>query len=135
MAGDRPTVATVFGILHCIFGGFGLLGIFGLGVSFRLSVVNGILVIIGLAVSALLLAAGIFMLMNKKMAVDLCKYYVFASIGITVIRLIYTIIAYSMAVVTASIFVYLIGLIYPLLVWFLIVQKQEVVSFYSAQAD
>jgi hypothetical protein len=130
----RPTVATVFGILHIVFGAIGVLGIFGIGTAFQYSALNGLLRLISIAVSALLLVAGIFLVMNKKMAVDLSRYYCMASLAITVVYAVYLIAAFGMVGFIAAIVTILIGVIYPVLVWLLLVNNAEVKGFYAGQA-
>ncbi len=130
----RPTVATVFGILHIVFGAIGILGIFTIGSQFSYSALMGILRLLSIAVSGLLLAAGIFLIMNKKMAVDLSKYYAIASLAVTVIYAVYLVSTLGMVGFFAAIVTILIGVIYPVLVYLLIVNNAEVKNFYSSQA-
>jgi len=131
----RPTVATVFGILNIVFGAIGVLGILSIGATFQYSMVYGFLRLISIAVSGLLLAAGVFMMMNKKMSIDLNKYYAIASLAITVIYAIYLIVALGMVGFVGAIFVILIGVIYPVLLWFMVINNEPVKSFYASQAS
>ncbi len=132
--GARPTAATVFAILHFVFGGIGLFGILGIGAIFSKSAIHGILYLIGLGVSALLVYAGVTLITNKKNAIDMNKYYVFGSLGVTAITAVYLIIAFGIVGLIGAIFSVLIGLIYPLLVLFLVVKSQATIEFYGSQS-
>ncbi len=131
--GARPTAATVFAILHFVFGGLGLFGILGIGAIFSRSAIYGILSLISLGVSGLLVFAGVTLITNKKNALDMNQYYVFASLGVTAITAVYLIIAFGIVGLIGAIFSVLTGLIYPLLVLFLVVKSQPAIEFYGSQ--
>lgn len=130
---SRPTVATVFAVLHMVFGGLGLLfGLIGMGASFSMSAINGILSILSLLISALLLVAGIFLITNKSNALDLSKYYAFGSLGLTIISAIYLIAAFGIAGFLAAIVSVLLGIIYPILILVLLVNSDAVKGYYNS---
>jgi hypothetical protein len=132
MAGaQRPTVATVLGVINIIFGGFGLLGLLSLRISFLAGPIYGIFAIVSIAVSALLLATGIFLLMNKKNALQLSKYYVFISVIYIIIYSVFLIVTAGLVGLIAAIVTIIIGLIIPALNWFLLVNNEPVKKFYA----
>lgn len=137
MAGaQRPTVATVFAILHFVFGGIGLIGgIFAALGAGALAAILGskfiffvIPTIIGIAVSALLIYAGVTLITNKKNAIKINLIYAICSVALAVIN-----VALQVAILGTGIswFGLILGLIYPALIYFLIVKNEEVKKFYA----
>ena len=137
MAGEkRPTVATVFAILHFVFGGFGVIGgLIGLAGSFALAAILGpkfafviIFAIIGLLFAALLIFAGVTLIANKKNAVQVNFLYAILSVAYAVIN---TIVQTAIIGSPIGWFGLILGLVYPALIFFLIVRNEEVKKFYA----
>jgi len=135
--GARPTVATVFAILHFVFGAIAaLIAIVGIFTAFSLFKLFGsgaiaplIYFILGLTSTVVMILAGVSLIANKSNAIQMNLYYVFASVGVTVIN---TIMSIASTTVNFSVVAILIGLAYPALVFFLIVKNEEVKSFYAS---
>ena len=131
---DRPAMATVFGVLNIIFGVFGIIGLFNIRNAFTfLGVLYGFISILSAIISILLLVAGIFLIMNKGMALALNMYYAYASLVLTVIGAIYLSVKFGLIGVTGGIVAILIGIIYPLLILFVFLKNSDVQSFYSGR--
>lgn len=137
MAGaQRPTVATVFAILHFVFGGIGLIGgLVGLIGSFALAAILGpkfilviVLALLGLCFSGLLVFAGVTLIKDMKNAIKINTLYVYLSVAYTVINTIL-----QMAVIGSpfSVLGLILGLIYPALIYFLVVRNEDVKKFYA----
>jgi hypothetical protein len=129
----RPTVAMVFGILNIVFGAFGLFGLATIGASFTVSPIMGIISIVSVCVSVILLLAGLTLVINKKIALDLNKYYAILSLLITIINAVYLTITAGIAGLMLAIVAILIGIIYPLLIWLFVVKNKAVQQFYGSQ--
>jgi hypothetical protein len=138
---QRPTVATVFAILHFIFGAIGLIGgliaVAGasalasfLGAKFMIYFIPTIL---SLLVSALLIFAGITLIGNKKNAIQINLIYAISSAALAVLNAVIQAVVLSALgpMFGVSWFGLIIGLIYPALVFFLIVRNAEVKKFYA----
>jgi hypothetical protein len=137
MAGaQRPTVATVFAILHFVFGGIGLIGgIIGVLGAGALAALFGakflfvfIPVVIGIAISALLIFAGVTLITNKKNAIQINLIYAICSAALSVINVIIQIAIIGAGISWGGL---VLGLVYPALVFFLIVKNEEVKKFYA----
>jgi hypothetical protein len=129
----RPTVAMVFGILNIVFGAFGLFGLATIGTSFAVSPIMGIISIVSVCVSVILLLAGLTLVINKKIALDLNKYYAMLSLLITIINAVYLTVTAGIAGLMVAIVAILIGIIYPLLIWLFVVKNKAVQQFYGSQ--
>jgi len=127
--GTRPTVATVFAILHFVFGALGIIfGLIGLGALFALrQYVSLFFSLLSFCLSGFMIYAGVTLFTDKKNAVEINKLYAFASAGLTVINfIVFKIMGYPYGM-----FGLLLGLIYPALLFFLVVQNENVKKFYS----
>lgn len=137
--GQRPTVGTVLGILNIIFGGLGIIfGITGTLAASGLTALIGvsgvlilILAIVGLAVAALCLVAGIGLLMNKKWSVMLSTVYALANIAVQILNVILYAAFIGTETIVANLFGTIVGVAYPIIVLILINQK-PVKDFYLA---
>ncbi|MFO1472412.1 MAG: hypothetical protein U1F27_15415 [Turneriella sp.] len=135
--GKRPTVATVFGVLNIVLSGLGLVfGILAVGVTLTLlssMPIQAVVSLIGLLLSALGVFSGILLITNKKNALSITNMYVIGSIVVALIGVVNTVITVGMAGVFAGIVGLLISLIYPALVYFLVLKSEPVKSFYNSQ--
>lgn len=137
--GKRPAVGTVLGVLNIIFGGLGVIGgITGtLAASGLMALIGAsgvlllILAIIGLAVAALCLVAGIGLLINKKWSVMLSTVYALANIAVQILSVILYAVFIGAETIMANILWTIIGVAYPIIVLILINQK-AVKDFYLA---
>ncbi len=133
--GVRPTVATVFGVLNAIFGGLGALGILSALASFSNGApVYGLLQAANAAAAGLLLYAGILLLTNKKNALSMTQLAALASIALTAVLVVYLIATMGIVGVIASILVVILGGVYPLLLFLLLLKSEPVKSFYNSQS-
>lgn len=131
--GKRPTVATVFGVLNVIFGGLGVLGVMTAISTLSISAIYGALQLGNVAGSAVLLFSGILLLTNKKNALSITNLAVLISVALTLALVVYLIATAGIVGVIASIFVVIIGGVYPALVFFLVLKNEAVKSFYNSQ--
>jgi hypothetical protein len=131
--GKRPTVATVFGVLNIVFGGFGLLPALAIGLAFQLSPISGVFALAGVILSAIQVFSGILLLTNKKNALGLVSLVAFGSILISIASTAYGIATIGTSFIGAQITGLAIGLLYPLLVIFLVVRNEGVKSFYGSR--
>lgn len=130
----RPTVATVFGVLNVVFGGLGVLGIMTALQTFSAgSTVLGLLQIGNVAGSAVLLFSGILLLTNKNNALSITNLAVLISVALTAALVIFLISTAGIVGVIASIFVVILGGVYPLLVFLLVLRNANVKSFYGSR--
>jgi hypothetical protein len=79
------------------------------------------------------LVAGIFLLMNKAMALQLNMYYAWASIGLAVLRALYVVVKGGIPGIMIGIFSIGISIIYPILILAILLKNSEVKSFYSSR--
>jgi hypothetical protein len=88
--GQRPGMVTAAAIIAIVWGGLGaLFGLIALGIAFALSALLGLILLLSVALSVVLLVAGIFVLQGKnpKMLVIIC----WVAIGINLLSLIISI--------------------------------------------
>ncbi|MBX3723525.1 MAG: hypothetical protein KF713_16900 [Turneriella sp.] len=131
--GTRPTVATVFGVLNIIFGGFGLFGILGALAWFSLGApILGILSVGSSLGSALLLFSGILLVASKKNALSVTNLAILVSLALTAASVIYGVAAGFQTIGTA-ISTIVVGLVYPALIFFLVLKNENVKSFYASR--
>jgi len=137
VANERPTAATVIAIISLVFGGFGVIfGLIGLG-AFKISVLSGSLSLISLLISSILVGAGVTLLLNKKIALLLSNVYVFGNIAYAVANFIYFMIvlrSLGSFGTGMAIFGLIIGVAYPLVIFFVLLKNESAVTFYEAQA-
>lgn len=133
-AGARPNVATIFGILDILFGILGISSIrYWNSMNAFIGEFYNVILAAGALVSVLLLVAGIFLLMNKSMALQLNMYYAYVSIGLAIVRSMYVIVKGGIAGLMIGIFSIGISLIYPILILVILLKNSEVKSFYSSK--
>lgn len=133
-ASTRPNVATVFGILDIIFGVLGISSIqYWNSMNAFLGEFYNILLAAGSLLSILLLAAGILLLMNRAMALQLNLYYAWISIGLAVLRSLYVIVKGGIPRFMIGVFSVGISLIYPILILAILLKNREVGAFYSSK--
>jgi hypothetical protein len=131
--GQRPTVATVFGVLNVIFGG---LGAFGILAALALLALPGTKILGALALgsgaaSVILLISGIFLLTNKKNALSVTTLAIMLSAALTAAQVImYLVLGMGIG---AAITTIVTGLIYPALIFFLLLKNENVKSWYSSR--
>src|SRR5690349_16821239 len=118
--GKRPTVATVFGVLNIVFGGFGIFNILGALAWFSLGAsILGILSIGSCLGSAILLFSGILLLTNKKNALGVLNLAIIVSLGLTAASVIYGIVAGYLQI-SSAMGTIIGGLVYPALIFILV---------------
>ncbi len=133
-AGVRPTVATVFGILDIVFGVLAMSSMrFWTSMNVFIGDFYNIILIAGALLGILLLVAGIFLLMNKAVALQLNLYYAFISIGLAVVRTLYVMITGGIGGIVVWIFAVTVSLVYPLLILVILLRDKEVTKFYSSR--
>lgn len=136
--GKRPTVATVFGVLNIVLSGLGLVtGLLAVGLTISLlssMPLQAVFSLIGLALSAMGVFSGILLITNKKNALSITNMYVLGSLVVIGANVVYLVITLGIAGVMASIVTVLIGLIYPALLYFLLLKSEPVKSFYNSQS-
>jgi hypothetical protein len=117
--GQRPGMVTAAGIIGIVWGALGLLfGLLGLAVAFSLlGGFYGLLILIGVAVSAVLLWAGIQVMQGKSPRLLLLMSYV--AIGVNLLTMIWA------ATQGGSVFTGLLGFIVPGVVVFLLLNAQS----------
>ncbi|HRP70652.1 MAG TPA: hypothetical protein PLY93_14090 [Turneriella sp.] len=131
--GKRPTVATVFGVLNIVFGAFGVFGIFGALAWFTLGAkILGVLSIGSTLGSLLLLFSGILLVANKDNALKITNLAIIVSLALTAASIIYGVAAgyQTMGAVITTI---ILSLVYPALIFFLLLKNAEVQSFYGSR--
>jgi len=132
-AGARPTVATVFGILDIVFGVLAMSSLrFWTSMHVFVGDFYNIILIAGALLGFLLLAAGIFLLKNKALALQLNLYYAFISIGLAVVRTLYMVLTGGIGGIVVWIFAVTVSLVYPLLILVILLRDDEVKKFYSS---
>jgi hypothetical protein len=130
----RPMTATVFGVFNIIFGVFGVIGLQNINNAFVfLGMFYGIISILSSLVSVVLLVAGIFLIIDRGMALKLNMYYIYSSLALTLIGAFYLIMKFGLEGMMGGIVPILIGLIYPLLLLFVLLKNNDVKSFYSGK--
>ena len=130
----RPNVATIFGILDIVFGVLGISNLSYLNsMNQWLGTFYNIVLMAGVLLAVLLLAAGLFLLMNKGPALKLNMYYAYASISLTVIRSGYLVIQGGIAGLMIGIFSTIITLIYPVLILVILLKDESARVFYSSR--
>jgi hypothetical protein len=133
-AGARPNVATIFGILDILFGILGISSIqYWNSMNAFLGEFYNVILAAGSLLSVLLLVAGIFLLMNKAVALQLNMYYAWVSIGLAVLRALYVIVKGGIPGFMIGIFSIGISIIYPILILAILLKNSEVKSFYSSK--
>jgi hypothetical protein len=116
--GQRPGLVTAAGIIGIVWGGLGLLfGLLALSILFNFGAFFGLLALVSVALSALLLWAGIQVIQGKSP--KLLLYISYVAIAINVITMI---IGLSQG---ASIFSYLLGFIIPGVIVALLLNSQS----------
>ena len=117
--GQRPGMVTAAGIIGIVWGALGLLfGLLALGVAFSLlGAVYGLLILVSVAVSGLLLWAGIQVMQGKSPRLLLLLSYV--AIGINLLTMIWA------ATQGGSVFSGLLGFIVPGIIVFLLLNPQS----------
>jgi hypothetical protein len=133
---QRPTMATVFGMLNIFFGAYSINGLLNIKNAFSfLGLFYGIISLLSGLILLLLLVAGVYLIMNKKRAIILTMCYVYASLVVTVVAVVYLFVEFGIASVIDKnkVAAVLVGIIYPLLLLFILLRNAEVKSFYSAQ--
>ena len=135
--GKRPTVATVFGVLNIVLSGLGLVtGLLAVGLTISLlssMPLQAVFSLLSLALSALGVFSGILLITNKKNALSITNLYVLGSLAVIGANVVYLVVTLGMAGVMASIMTVVIGLIYPALLYFLLLKSEPVKSFYNSQ--
>jgi hypothetical protein len=130
----RPNVATIFGILDIVFGVLGVSNITYLNsMNQWLGTFYNIVLMAGVLLAGLLLAAGIFLLMNKGPALKFNRYYAYGSIALTVIRSGYLVIQGGIAGLMIGIVSTIITLIYPILILAILLKDENTRAFYSSK--
>lgn len=130
----RPNMATIFGVLDIVFGVLGISNLTYLNsMNQWLGTIYNIVLMAGVLLAVLLLAAGLFLLMNKGPALKLNMYYAYASIALTVIRSGYLVIQGGIAGLMIGIFSTIITLIYPILILAILLKDENVRAFYSSK--
>jgi hypothetical protein len=130
----RPNTATIFGILDIVFGVLGISNVTYLNsMNQWLGTFYNIVLMAGVLLAVLLLAAGLFLLMNKGPALKLNMYYAYASIALTVIRSGYLVIQGGIAGLMIGILSTIITLIYPILILAILLKDENVQAFYSSK--
>jgi hypothetical protein len=127
----RPTVATIFGILDILFGALGISSIYVLDQP-RFSIallINGAVAL----VSVLAVAAGIFLLKNRPVALKLNLHFSCASIALAVIWLICEIISSEPGGLMAGIFSIATTILYPVLVIVILLRDKTVKDYYQSR--
>jgi hypothetical protein len=116
--GQRPGMVTAAGVIGIVWGGLGLLfGLLALAILFAFGALLGLLALLGVAVSAALLWAGIQVIQGKSPRLLLLISYV--SIGLNLLILIFEVAQ------GASIFSGLFGFILPGVIVFLLLNAQS----------
>jgi hypothetical protein len=130
----RPNKATIFGILDIVFGVLGISNLTYLNsMNQWLGTFYNIVLMAGVALAVLLLAAGIYLLMNKGIALKLNRYYAYAAIALTVMRTGFLIVQGGLAGVMVGIVSTIITLVYPVLILSLLLKDAGTRAFYLAQ--
>jgi hypothetical protein len=128
----RPNVATIFGILDIVFGILGISNVSYFNSMNRwLGPVYNIILILGVILAVLLLVAGIFLLMDRAVALQLNMYYAYASIVLTIVRSGYLIFKGGMAGLMIGIVSTMVTLIFPILILVILLKDVNVRAFYS----
>lgn len=128
----RPTVATVFGVLNIVFGGFAVLSVFTISTLFEMyGTVGGIINIISIVVSVFGLYNGLLLLTNKNNALLFNQIQAFLSIIVAITWSIF-LVASGFSIV-AGMFSIVLGVLYPVLLIFLVVRNANVKSFYGSR--
>jgi hypothetical protein len=128
----RPNVATIFGILDIVFGILGISNLKYLNTMNQwLGSFYNIVLMTGVALAVLLLAAGLFLLTNRGPALKLNMYYAYASIALTVIRSGYLVIQGGIAGLMIGIVSSIITLIYPVLILVILLKDDTTRAFYG----
>jgi hypothetical protein len=129
----RPNVATIFGILDIVFGVLGVSNITYLNSMNKwLGAFYNIVLMAGVALAVLLLAAGLFLLMNKRKALELNRYYAYAAIALTVLRTGFLVVQGGIAGVMVGFVSTIITLIYPVLILAILLKDASARAFYSS---
>jgi hypothetical protein len=124
-AGQRPVHVTAAGVIGIVWGALGLLfGLLALSILFAFGALLGLFALVAVVISAVLLWAGIQVIQGKSPRLLLLMSYV--AIAINLITMIIGITQ------GASIFSYLLGLIIPGIIVFLLLQPQSK-QYYSAR--
>ena len=130
----RPTVATVFGACNVVFGVFGVIGLFNIKNAFNfLGTLYGIISLLSGLVSVLLLVAGVFLILDKGMALALNRYYAYASLAVTAIGALFLIYMFGFTGMMGNIVAIVIGVTYPLLILFVLLRNPDVRSYYAGR--
>jgi hypothetical protein len=124
-AGQRPGMVTAAGVIGIVWGGLGLLfGLLALTILFAFGAILGLLALVGVAVSAALLWAGIQVIQGKSPRLLLLISYV--SIALNVLIVIFEIAQ------GATIFSGLLGFVLPGVIVFLLLNQQSK-QYYNAR--
>jgi hypothetical protein len=130
----RPNVATIFGILDIVFGVLGISNLTYLNsMNQWLGTFYNIVLMAGVVLAVLLLAAGLSLLMRRGPALKLNMYYAYAAIVLTVIRSGYLVMQGGIAGLMIGIFSTIVTLVYPILILVVLLKDENTRAFYSVQ--
>jgi len=129
----RPNVATIFGILDLVFGVLGVSNVTHLNsMNAWLGTFYNIVLMAGVALAVLLLAAGLFLLTDRGIALKLNRYYAYGAIALTVIRTGFLVVQGGIAGAVVGIVSTIITLIYPILILFILLKDANTQAFYAS---
>ena len=94
---------------------------------------NGILSMLDIIILFYLAIAGFFLIINKPVAIRLCRYYVVGAVIIIILWVMYYVIFLGIAGIVASFILIALKAVMPVLVYFLITHHKKVLDFYESK--
>ena len=122
---NRPTVATVFGVLSVIFGGLSCISSLIVAIGIAALIALGMIFTAVLSIGGVI--AGIQLLRNKKSAICCSMLYVAVSLLVSGAGIAYSLVNGN----GVGGFFTIAGLVYPVLMFFFIVRNGKVKAFYA----